>query len=241
MLFVCFPAIRIRLHIFPGIPPKPRRISTEKSAFNLGSDAMPRFSSEELLSLARAGDRNALGHLLDQFRDMLRGRAQQELSSRIQVRVAPSDLVQATFLDAYRDLENFRGTELAQFIAWLQQILHHNVLQSVEMHKLTQKRSINRETPLDDSAKNGEGKRNQLAGDQSTPSQQARRKERAEQLLSAMEALPAEQKAAAEMRFLEGRSIDQIAKSLGKSKTAAAGLLKRGIQNLRQTLPDDQE
>lgn len=200
---------------------------------------MLRPSPEELLKLAQAGDRSAFGELLEQFRNQLRGKAEQELSSRLKVRVDASDIVQATFLDAHRDLEDFQGEEIGQFIAWLNQILKHNVLQSVEMHKLAQKRSINQETPLEDSAGEGTPKRNQLAADQSTPSGRVQRSELAEQLLAAMESLPEDQQTAVRLRFLQGMSLEQIAESMGKTKTAVAGLLKRGMQVLRRKFPED--
>lgn len=196
-------------------------------------------STNERFQRALAGDSQALGALLEQYRDMLRGTAQEELSARMQVRVDASDVVQATFLDAYRDLENFRGTDIAQFLAWLKQILRNNILQSVEIHKLTQKRSINREQPLDGSTDSRRARRESLAADQSTPSQRAQREEDAQHLLQVLATLPEAQQLAARMRFLDGLSLQEIAESMGKTKTAVTGLLKRGMQTLRRNLSKD--
>lgn len=193
-------------------------------------------SDEELFQLARAGDSQALGDLLEQYREMLRGKAQQELSSRLQVRADASDIVQTTFLDAYRDLKNFQGTEIPQFLAWVQQILRNNILQSVEMHKLAQKRTINREKPLDGSTDSRQARRENLTADQSTPSQRAQRAEHAEHLIRILTLLPEQQHAAVRMRFLEEMSLEEIASSMQKTKTAVAGLLKRGMQTLRRSL-----
>ena len=196
-------------------------------------------AAEELFQRARNGDRNALGDLLEQFRDMLRGTAQQELSPRLKVRVDASDVVQATFLEVARDIDAFRGEELAQFVAWLQQILKNNILQSVEMHKLAQKRSIDRERRLDGLIKSGFACRNQFTANQSTPSQRIQREEHARRLLAAIESLPLYQKDVTRMRFLEGMSLEEIAEALTRSKTAVAGLLKRGMRKLRQEFADE--
>ncbi len=200
---------------------------------------MTQIPSDELLERARKGDRDALGELMEKFREMLKGVARQELSVRLQVRVDPSDAVQATFLEAHRDLNHFRGEEIGQFVAWLQQILHNNILQSVEMHQQAQKRSINRESPLRDSDSNGPGMNNVLDSKQSSPSHIAVRQERAQRLLLAMESLPPDQQKAARLRFLEGLSLDQIAEEMQRSKTAIAGLLKRGMQKLRQEFSEE--
>jgi DNA-directed RNA polymerase specialized sigma24 family protein len=38
------------------------------------------------------------------------------------------------------------------------------------------------------------------------------------------------------MRYFEGLSVGDIATALGRSRTAAAGLIKRGLAQLRATL-----
>jgi RNA polymerase sigma-70 factor (ECF subfamily) len=194
---------------------------------------------EELLDRACNSDGEALGQLFEHYRDLLRAAAQQELSSRIQVRMDPSDVVQATFLEAHRDLSDFRGSEAGQFVAWLKQILQHNIQQTVEMHRLAQKRSVDREKPLDDSGGCGGRLRNALTADDSTPSQRVQREEKAQRLAAAITVLPADQQEATRLRYLEGMSLQQISERLGRPRTAVAGLLKRALQKLRQEFSDE--
>jgi RNA polymerase sigma-70 factor (ECF subfamily) len=52
----------------------------------------------------------------------------------------------------------------------------------------------------------------------------------------ALATLPAEQREAVRLRYLENRSLAEIAERLGKTKTAAAGLIKRGMLALRKQL-----
>jgi RNA polymerase sigma-70 factor (ECF subfamily) len=48
--------------------------------------------------------------------------------------------------------------------------------------------------------------------------------------------LPEMQREAVRLRHLEGCSVDDIADRLGRSPTAAAGLIKRGLETLRKRM-----
>src|SRR5690242_13126068 len=78
---------------------------------------------EAWLQSARRGDAKARGELLDSFRRYLLLVAGEALSLRLQAKVAPSDLVQQTLLQAHRALDDFAGTNEAQWRGWLRQIL----------------------------------------------------------------------------------------------------------------------
>ena len=57
--------------------------------------------------------------------------------------------------------------------------------------------------------------------------------ERAVRLAIMLGKLPEVQREAIRLRYLEGRTLQQIAKSIGRSEMAVAGLLKRGLRSLR--------
>ena len=75
----------------------------------------------------------------------------------------------------------------------------------------------------------------------STPSAKARRHETEEELPAAIEGLPDDQREAVQLRHLEGWSLKQLAEHFGRSEVAVAGLLKRGMQKLRELLDDEHE
>jgi RNA polymerase sigma-70 factor (ECF subfamily) len=75
-----------------------------------------------------------------------------------------------------------------------------------------------------------------LAAEQSSPSQRAERNEEAFQLAIALEALPEAQREALVLQHWHGWSLAQIAEHLGRSRSAVAGLIKRGLQQLREAL-----
>jgi hypothetical protein len=63
----------------------------------------------ELLDQALAGQTEALGQLLEAQRADLHGLAERQLEGRIAARVDASDILQQTFLEAYRSFPQFAG------------------------------------------------------------------------------------------------------------------------------------
>ena len=100
---------------------------------------------ERLLELARGGDQDARGRLLDHFRPQLRQWARRRIEGKIRARVDESDIAQQSCLSALRDFDRFAGSELPEFIAWLRRIHEQNVRDVVRDHAVYQKRAVSRE------------------------------------------------------------------------------------------------
>jgi RNA polymerase sigma-70 factor (ECF subfamily) len=190
----------------------------------------------QLLERALRGDREALGRLLEAERMTLHRLAQRQLEGRIAARVDASDVVQQTFLDAYRSFPQFAGQDARELVAWLQGILDHKVATAIRDHTLLQKRNLGREQSIDDSQAGGAALKQELDAGHSSPSQKALRGEEAERLSQALTALPADQREAVRLRHLEGWALADIAQHLGRTPAATAGLIKRGMQALRRQM-----
>jgi RNA polymerase sigma-70 factor (ECF subfamily) len=54
-----------------------------------------------------------------------------------------------------------------------------------------------------------------------------------------MDQLPETQREALRLRYVEGLSLKEIAEKMDKTEMAAAGLLKRGLQSLRELMLTD--
>jgi RNA polymerase sigma-70 factor, ECF subfamily len=187
----------------------------------------------ELLERALQGDREALGRLLEAHRTALHQLAKRQLEGRIAVRVDASDVIQQTFLEAYRSFPQFAGQDARELVAWLQSILDHKVATAIRDHTLLQKRNIGRERSMDDSGVDGSPLKEEFAAG-SSPSQKAIRGEEAERLSQALTDLPDDQREAVRLRHLEGWAVADIARRLGRTPAATAGLIKRGMQTLRR-------
>jgi RNA polymerase sigma-70 factor (ECF subfamily) len=193
-------------------------------------------AADELLQQARRGDRDALGRLLEAQRTALRRLAEGRLGERLEVRVDASDIIQQTFLEAHRSFQQFAGQDARELAAWLQAILDHKVAGAVRDHTLLLKRDVRREKSLDDS-QGGKGPlKQQLDAGLSSPSEKAIRGEEERRLTDALTTLPADQREAVRLRHLEGWALADIARRLGRSCAATAGLIKRGMQALRRRL-----
>src|SRR5437879_3922921 len=81
----------------------------------------------ELIRRCRQGDEAARAQLLGHYRPYLWLLAQAQLGRHLRAKCDPSDLVQQTLLEAHRDFGGFAGGHEGEFLAWLRQILAHNL------------------------------------------------------------------------------------------------------------------
>src|ERR687887_598986 len=78
----------------------------------------------------------------------------------------------------------------------------------------------------------------QIPADLTTPSQHVMQNEKTRCLAECLAALPPDQQMAVELHHLAGYSLSEIAQRMKKSKASVAGLLRRGLQNLRESLKE---
>ena len=183
---------------------------------------------ELLLEKARAGDADALGQLLEQYRQYLRLLAQSQVGRSLRVRLDPSDLVQETLLEAQRDFSHFAGDGEGELTAWLRRILVRNLTDQLKHHH-SQKRDLQREQPLELLVEQAHAA---LAAPLSTPSAQASRREQAVVLAQAMAQLPADYREVITRRHLEGESFEAIAARMGRTSGAVRMLWMRALERL---------
>ena len=176
------------------------------------------------------------GEALEKYRDYLRLLARMEMDPRVQAKLDPSDLVQQTLLKAYEALGQFRYHSEAEVAAWLRKILVNTLIDAVRQFG-TAGRDVNLERSLEESASRLEA---WLGAQESSPSEQAERNELLLRLAGALDRLPADQRTAVEMKHLRGQSLQAIGEQMGRSVTAVAGLLRRGIGRLQALLTEEQ-
>lgn len=165
---------------------------------------------------------------LERFRSYLHLLARRRLGGRID----PSDVVQQTLLEAHRAAGDFRGTTDAERAAWLRRILERNLADAAR-GLARAKRDVSRERSLDDDSAELGG---WLAADQSSPSRRADRHEQAVRVADALAGLPEAQREALVLQHWHGLTLAEIGGRLGRSPEAVAGLLKRGLKRLRESL-----
>jgi RNA polymerase sigma-70 factor (ECF subfamily) len=175
---------------------------------------------------------------LERYRDYLRLLAQLQLDRKLQAKIDLSGIVQQTMLEAHQALGEFASQDADHLAAWLRQILAHNLAD--EIRKLrTARRNVSKERSLEAALEESSNQlKTWLISRQSSPSRHVHRQEQALHLSAAMAQLPDSQREALIMRHFHGWSLAQIAEQLDRSPSAVAGLLKRGLQQLRSQLQD---
>ena len=170
---------------------------------------------EQLLAAAREGGPECLGALLECYRNYLKLLASSQINWHLQTRVNPSDVVQDTFLEAYRDFQQFRGGSEAEFLAWLRKILVNNLSRLVERHLLAKKRDVRRDLSLEQIGVSVERSSARLAGalaaGTSSPSARLHRRERSAVLADHLTRLRDQYREVLVLRHLEELTFEEVA------------------------------
>jgi RNA polymerase sigma-70 factor (ECF subfamily) len=175
---------------------------------------------------------------LERYRCYLRLLAQARLDPRLRSKIDPSDMVQQTLLEAYQGLDGFRGRSPEELAGWLRQILARNLANALRDFR-RDRRDVAREQDLEallrDSSLRVEA---WLVAEQSSPSHRAERQEDALRLAAAVDELPEAQREVVVLRHFHSWPLHEIARHVGRSPSAVAGLLHRGLQQMRARLQE---
>jgi RNA polymerase sigma-70 factor (ECF subfamily) len=183
----------------------------------------------------------AANQVLESFRAYLSVLARIQIDPRMQGKLDLSGIVQQTLLEAYQSLERMQGWDEAQKAAWLRRALANNLAD--EIRKLrTEARDVCREQSLDAGLEESSARLAAwLAADQSSPSERAQHNEQSVRIALALERLPADTRTAIILQHWHGWTLAQIAEHLQRTPGAVAGLLHRGLHQLKEYLQPPSE
>jgi RNA polymerase sigma-70 factor (ECF subfamily) len=191
-----------------------------------------------LIEQARLGSADALGKLLELYRSYLRLIAQLQAGDQLQSKFSPSDLIQATFLQAQRGFNDFRGNSEGELITWLRKILASQLAMEVRRYA-TGGRDVRLERQMHFELNKSSIIVNAiLAARGNSPSQSAMRRERAVLLADALAKLPRDYREIIVLRHLKGRSFAEIAAQTHRTLDSVKSAWTRAIAKLREMLGD---
>jgi RNA polymerase sigma-70 factor (ECF subfamily) len=173
-----------------------------------------------LVELARGGDAEAFGQLYDHYHTSV----YRFLYYRVGSVALAEDLTSETFFRALRSMGSFRW-QGKDFGAWLMTIARNLTADHYKAGR-TRLEYATEDMGAHDSATEG-------------PETSVLSSLTNETLLTALKELPTEQQECLIMRFLQGLSIAETAKVLGRSDGAVKQLQLRGVRNLAKLLPED--
>lgn len=143
---------------------------------------------------------------------------------------ASKEVVQATLIKGIRNLDTFRG-ESALF-SWLCQICRHEIVDYLRSHK----RRTNRVVFIEDQPELRAALESIEAPLEEQPSQRLSRDQARALVRSVLDRLPSRYGDVLELKYVEGRSVEEIGDLLGIGHSAAQSMLARARVAFREAL-----
>ena len=198
--------------------------------------------SQLLVQRARSGDERALAELFEKHRERLRRTVQVRMNVHVQARVDASDVVQDAFLESARKLREYGEDGQIPFFVWLRMIACQRVAQLHRMHLRAGKRCAYRQVSLqapDASLASAALLAGQLAGRFSSVDENLIRHELQMKLETALEAMEANDREVISMRHFEELTTEEMAASLGLTRSGVLKRYTRAIRRLRAAIGPD--
>ena len=195
--------------------------------------------TSELLAGAKAGDDEAINQLMDRHRQALHRMIQLRLDQKIQRRVDVSDIVQDVFVEASRRLHDYLQNPAMPFHLWLRHIAQDRIIDAHRRHRVSGKRSVDKERALALPAGDDRSSLDlaaQLRDPELTPAAAATQRELARRVEAAIANLEDEDCEVIVMRHYEQLSNQEVAMALGLTEPAAGMRYLRAIRRLRKLL-----
>lgn len=197
--------------------------------------------TEQLIALARDGDPSAVNQLMDRHRNSLRQLVRMRLDKKIQNRIDVSDVVQDVLVEANRRLTRYLADPVMPFHLWLRQIAKDRIIDAHRRHRVSAKRSVDREQKM--AAPRGYDQSSvQLAallGDPKlTPAAAVMQAEMARQVEQSIALLDEKDSEIIVMRHYEHLTNQEIGQLLDLSEPAASMRYLRAIRRLKIVLQE---
>lgn len=191
---------------------------------------------EELLNRLQSDPGQTLSSVFQDNRAVLLRAVADRMSVDIRGRVDPSDILQETFAEAFNRLGDYVANPSVPFLKWLFLLADQNTVAAYRKHVGAKMRSTSREqNVLADSQSFFANDLQRVAVcDHTGPLESYERSERSHQLERAISMLSPTSQTVVRMRFLDGKSLAEIAEALGMSVDAVSKRVMRSLITLSE-------
>jgi RNA polymerase sigma-70 factor, ECF subfamily len=196
----------------------------------------PISSSQGLIKRIRNGEHEAFSALFEKHRPRLAVLIHYRLSPELRRFFEVDDVLQDTFLEAFRDFDQFKYELPGSFMSWLARISDH-VMADLARSQGRQKRHA-AEMLRFRSESNPAGPE---PIDSRTPSRIFAEEQGLQELLTKLNALPENYRQAILLVKVEGLTTQEAAARLGKTRESMALLLHRALKRFRELHQPQQE
>lgn len=187
---------------------------------------------DELLELAKLGDAQALGELLERQRLGLQRMVALRMDPVLRARLGASDVVQDALAEACARFPEYARRPRLPFLLWVRLLAGQRLQQLRRFHLRAQLRDARREHPTLPAARS-QSAAELYAREQSSPTQRLARAETEQRLARALEALAPLDREVLVLRHFEGLTAEQSARELRISAASAAKRYLRALARLR--------
>jgi RNA polymerase sigma-70 factor (ECF subfamily) len=185
------------------------------------SNLMAAEDQEHLLTMkARTGDRGAFEELVIRNLKKLESLISSRLGARLRLEADVDDILQETFLWAFKSIERFQWQGEGSFCRWLAGIAEHVILNTANRHERHGKLQLTRD----------------VRGESRSPSKGMRQDERFDRFQKAIDGLSPEHKQVILLARIDALPVKEIAKRMNRSPDAIMQLLSRALRKLRKLM-----
>ncbi len=189
-----------------------------------------------LLERAQNGDNAAFEELFQRHRAKLRRTIALRMDRRVSARVDASDVLQETYLEAFKRLPRYLQQQGMPFYLWLCWIAREKVLALHRRHLGADKRAVTHEAPVLPADSSATFVSVVIAGHETSPSQALAKAELGERLRLALGQLDDDERDLILWRHFEQLSARDMAQLLQISEAAASKRYIRAVERLRSIL-----
>ena len=190
---------------------------------------------QQLLQQAVGGDRVATEHLLLRSYDRLLRHIRYRIPPDVQGILQAEDILQQTYVQVFRAIGEFEPRSPQSFYAWIKTIAERKLLDAQK--RRTRERRRKQATKRADAEKSfAASVLNQVAVEEHSVSRPARMREAVSAMQIALASLPDDYRLAIRLRYVEGQSLEDVGKRVGRSEDAVRGLLHRAKRKLRDAM-----
>jgi RNA polymerase sigma-70 factor (ECF subfamily) len=193
---------------------------------------------DPLVRRAADGDDAARVELFARNRDRLRAVIRLRLDDRLRGRLDEGDVLQEVYLAFARRLAEFAADPAVPFFVWLRTLACQKLTDLHRHHLGAKARDVRREVSIDrgSPAASSAGLAALLMGRLTTASEAAARDETRRRVQEALDQLAPADREVLVLRYFEQMTNEEVAATLGLSRTAASNRYTRALARFAQTV-----
>ena len=195
-------------------------------------------NEQELIARAVSGDRLAMGELLLAHSPRLSGHLAPKLPTSVQGTLSVDDVLQQTFIQAFRGIGRLQEPTPRSFSAWLRKIAENQLRNAVTALQRKKRGGQHRQVRgLAEHQNSSMVELVELLSDRGcTSSQVIARREAVHAMQIGIADLPEDQQQAVRLHLIEEKSLAETATAMDRTPGAVSALVHRAKENLREAM-----